>query len=180
MWDLPGPGIEHVFPALGGGFSTTAPPGKPQMMWILIETKIPLWVVIIVIADIFWASSWPKYLKWLCSFNPTIAPADSTTIIPILLRKTMGPERLISWGDSCKRGQSQALNPGCLTQGLYSWQTLVFWVLAAMAQVLVWAQPICTAMGHVVSLFSFMVPTCPLLEPCQSFHSCSLPWHHSA
>ena len=29
MWDLPGPGLEPVFPALAGGFLTTAPPGKP-------------------------------------------------------------------------------------------------------------------------------------------------------
>ena len=29
MWDLPGPGLEPVFPASAGGFSTTAPPGKP-------------------------------------------------------------------------------------------------------------------------------------------------------
>ena len=29
MWDLPGPGHEPVSPALAGGFSTTAPPGKP-------------------------------------------------------------------------------------------------------------------------------------------------------
>ena len=28
MWDLPGPGLEPVSPALAGGFSTTAPPGK--------------------------------------------------------------------------------------------------------------------------------------------------------
>ena len=28
MWDLPGPGIEPVSPALAGGFLTTAPPGK--------------------------------------------------------------------------------------------------------------------------------------------------------
>ena len=30
MWDLPGPGIEPVTPALAGGFLTTAPPGKPR------------------------------------------------------------------------------------------------------------------------------------------------------
>ena len=30
MWDLPGPGIEPVSPALAGGFLTTAPPGKSQ------------------------------------------------------------------------------------------------------------------------------------------------------
>ena len=28
-WDLPRPGLEPVFPALAGRFSTTAPPGKP-------------------------------------------------------------------------------------------------------------------------------------------------------
>ena len=29
MWDLPRPGLEPVFPALAGRFSTTAQPGKP-------------------------------------------------------------------------------------------------------------------------------------------------------
>ena len=29
MWDLPRPGLEPASPALAGGFSTTAPPGKP-------------------------------------------------------------------------------------------------------------------------------------------------------
>ena len=28
MWDLPGPGIEPMSPALEGGFFTTEPPGK--------------------------------------------------------------------------------------------------------------------------------------------------------
>lgn len=28
MWNIPGPGIEPVFCALPGGFSTTGPPGK--------------------------------------------------------------------------------------------------------------------------------------------------------
>ena len=28
MWDLPGPGVEPMSPALEGGFLTTAPPGK--------------------------------------------------------------------------------------------------------------------------------------------------------
>ena len=30
MWDPPRPGLEPVSPALAGGFSTTAPPGKPR------------------------------------------------------------------------------------------------------------------------------------------------------
>ena len=29
MWDLPRPGVKPVSPALAGGLSTTAPPGKP-------------------------------------------------------------------------------------------------------------------------------------------------------
>ena len=29
MWDLPGPGLEPVSPALAGGFLTTVPPRKP-------------------------------------------------------------------------------------------------------------------------------------------------------
>ena len=31
MWDLPGPGLEPMSPALAGGFLTTAPPGKPSL-----------------------------------------------------------------------------------------------------------------------------------------------------
>ena len=30
MWDLPGPGLELVFPALAGGFLPTVPPGKSR------------------------------------------------------------------------------------------------------------------------------------------------------
>ena len=36
MWDLPGPGLEPVSPALAGGFLTTAPPGKSQQYPLLI------------------------------------------------------------------------------------------------------------------------------------------------
>ena len=32
MWDLPGPGLEPVPPALAGRFLTTAPPGKPPTL----------------------------------------------------------------------------------------------------------------------------------------------------
>ena len=32
MWDLPGPGVEPVSPALSGGFLTTAPPGKSDTL----------------------------------------------------------------------------------------------------------------------------------------------------
>ena len=32
MWDLPGPGLEPVSLALAGGFLTTAPPGKSDII----------------------------------------------------------------------------------------------------------------------------------------------------
>ena len=35
-WDLPRPGLEPVPPALAGGFSTTAPPGKPWVFFFNI------------------------------------------------------------------------------------------------------------------------------------------------
>ena len=35
MWDLPGPGIELVSPALAGGFLTTVPPKKPLLTLVL-------------------------------------------------------------------------------------------------------------------------------------------------
>ena len=35
MWDLPRPGLEPVSPALAGRFSTTAPPGKPQIIFFI-------------------------------------------------------------------------------------------------------------------------------------------------
>ena len=31
VWDLPGPGLKSVSPALAGRFLTTAPPGKPHL-----------------------------------------------------------------------------------------------------------------------------------------------------
>ena len=36
MWDLPRPGLEPVFPALAGRFSTTAPPGKPPSLFFCL------------------------------------------------------------------------------------------------------------------------------------------------
>ena len=41
MWDLPGPGLEPVSPALAGGFLTTVPPGKP-LSSIFVSTLILL------------------------------------------------------------------------------------------------------------------------------------------
>ena len=35
MWDLPRPGLEPVSPALAGRFSTTVPPGKPWITFLI-------------------------------------------------------------------------------------------------------------------------------------------------
>ena len=36
LWDLPGPGLEPVCPALAGGFLTTVPPGKSQKVCFIL------------------------------------------------------------------------------------------------------------------------------------------------
>ena len=36
MWDLPRPGLKPVSPALAGRFSTTAPPGKPHIIFYAV------------------------------------------------------------------------------------------------------------------------------------------------
>ena len=41
MWDLPGPGLEPVSPALAGGFLTTVPPGKPGGRRLLMKVFGP-------------------------------------------------------------------------------------------------------------------------------------------
>ena len=40
MWDLPGPGLEPVSPALAGRFSTTVPPGKPKGCVLSLFVKL--------------------------------------------------------------------------------------------------------------------------------------------
>ena len=40
MWDLPRPGLEPVSPALAGGFSATAPPGKPSFLFLMLSNTI--------------------------------------------------------------------------------------------------------------------------------------------
>ena len=37
MWDIPGPGIEPLSPALAGIFFTTEPPGKPRLLYFKMD-----------------------------------------------------------------------------------------------------------------------------------------------
>ena len=39
MWNLPGPGIELMSPALAGGLLSTAPPGSPQPLILFSLTS---------------------------------------------------------------------------------------------------------------------------------------------
>ena len=41
MWDLPGPGLEPVSPALVGGFLTTAPPGEHPLCVLVLCLSPP-------------------------------------------------------------------------------------------------------------------------------------------
>ena len=45
MWDLPGPGLEPVSPALAGGFLTTEPPGKPDRYGFNVVGGGPSWIM---------------------------------------------------------------------------------------------------------------------------------------
>ena len=40
MWDLPGSGLEPVFPELAGGFLTTAPPGRSVLVFNISKLEI--------------------------------------------------------------------------------------------------------------------------------------------
>ena len=47
MWDLPGPGLKSVSPALAGRFLTTAPPGKSLNMYFYLFIYFRLcWVFV--------------------------------------------------------------------------------------------------------------------------------------
>ena len=45
MWDLPGPTLEPVFPALAGGFLTTAPPGKSLLSHFWVSSTGSHWFI---------------------------------------------------------------------------------------------------------------------------------------
>ena len=47
MWDLPGPGLKPVSPALAGEFLTTALPGKPLLFCFLIYLFIYLFLAVL-------------------------------------------------------------------------------------------------------------------------------------
>ena len=60
MWDLPGPGIEPMSPALAGGFLTTAPPGKPfyLLQGRIIYNNIFVYYIKHSILNTVWMNEW--------------------------------------------------------------------------------------------------------------------------
>ena len=60
MWDLPGPGLKPVSPALAGGFLTTVPPGKPGGCFNRKEKEIGRAIVNQESMAFHWLSPWRK------------------------------------------------------------------------------------------------------------------------
>ena len=71
MWDLPGPWIKTVSPALAGGFLTTAPPGKSISIYLSVYIYIYLSLMWLFIS-LLWT--------FICWFLP-----QSLTLRAILL-----------------------------------------------------------------------------------------------
>ena len=105
MWDLPGPGIEPVSPALVGGFLTTAPAGKPGKCVLTLETAklflkmfvpkfaFPLTMVLHPCQIVFFKSHSDMYvgipcvLIYICLMTKDIEPLMCLFAIPISLVK---------------------------------------------------------------------------------------------
>ena len=74
MWDLPRPGLEPVSPALGGGPSTTVPPGKPPGHFNFIPPKsfclgVFFAYILTLFSDILFLRTWrgqPQPTDYIC------------------------------------------------------------------------------------------------------------------
>ena len=74
MWDLPGPGLEPLFPALAGGFLTTVPPGKPCLFFYHLNF-IYFFIQWVLISYLFYT--------YKCIYvNPNLPIHPTTTIAP--------------------------------------------------------------------------------------------------
>ena len=68
LWDLPGPGMEPLSPALRGGFLTTGPPGKPWTFlyfasWAGFRADPEVWLTAIFISATAFSLSLFKFFK---------------------------------------------------------------------------------------------------------------------
>ena len=63
LWDLPRPGLEPVSPALAGGFLTTAPPGKPRLLYYYIRTFfVSYYGLCLKVYFVWYKYSYPSFL----------------------------------------------------------------------------------------------------------------------
>ena len=93
MWDLPGPEIEPISPALAGGFLTTAPPGKSLVMFFINLRKL---------------TSFPTFLRvfyheWVLNF----VPCFSATIYMIMWCRKSTVKDVENKRMDTKRGEPQ-------------------------------------------------------------------------
>ena len=58
MWDLPGPGLKPMFPALAGGFLTTVPRGSPVNCFFCCTEAFSFDVVLVVDFCFCWLCFW--------------------------------------------------------------------------------------------------------------------------
>ena len=65
LWDLPGPGLEHVSPALAGGFSTTAPPGKSSLCFFYLYFLLLDWCLMLLF-NLQTGAVFPEESFYLC------------------------------------------------------------------------------------------------------------------
>ena len=85
MWDLPGPGLEPVFPALAGRFLTTAPPGKPLNLPLCVfKPRRCIQPTVILIMS----------FRFLClQFYPPlltdILPSNTSDHVPLMIERSL-------------------------------------------------------------------------------------------
>ncbi|XP_029058956.1 acyl-coenzyme A amino acid N-acyltransferase 2-like isoform X3 [Monodon monoceros] len=87
MWDLPGPGLEPVSPALAGGFLTTASPGKSLERCFLTQ-RIFLWDLLGGGSAVMKVGNTTWSLCRLPMFQLTATPASALADEPVHIRVT--------------------------------------------------------------------------------------------
>ena len=78
MWNLPGPGLEPVSPALAGGFLTTAPPGKPISPDLYL-IFFPLHCVLATLNLL----QFPQHNMLSLSTPPTVSPSHGQLLLAL-------------------------------------------------------------------------------------------------
>ena len=68
MWDPPRPGLEPVSPALAGGLSTTAPPGKPNKYDFYVDIPKTCFMNWEELGNFFWILSLLRVFFFLRAF----------------------------------------------------------------------------------------------------------------